>query len=135
MKKIILSSLVATAMFTSAQADFSFGDMFKDMKEAAVSMSHDAKDSVTSMKDGAVETSKSAERTVTSVSTDAKDTSIKVSDDIKTVEVNTTKDITSSTTAISTDAKDSLKTTTVLSGSGSLWSTGYFDHESFILFG
>ena len=72
MKKIITTSVAVAALFTSAQADFSFGDMFKDMKEAAISMSKDAKDSVTSMKDGAVETSKSAERTVTSVSGDVK---------------------------------------------------------------
>jgi len=62
MKKIIIVSAIAAACVTTASADFSFGDMFKDMKEAATSMSKDAKDSVTALKDGAVETSKSAER-------------------------------------------------------------------------
>jgi len=92
MKKFITTSVAVAALLTNAQADFDFGDMFTDMKDAAISMSKDAKDSVTSMKDGAVETSKSAERTVSTVSSDAKDTSVKVSDDIKVMEVNTTKD-------------------------------------------
>ncbi|HHH37491.1 MAG TPA: hypothetical protein ENK77_02620, partial [Epsilonproteobacteria bacterium] len=60
MKRIVLASAIAIASITTVQADFSFGDMFKDMKDAATSMSHDARDSVTAMKDGAVETSKSA---------------------------------------------------------------------------
>lgn len=67
MKKTILVSAITAAMLTTASAEFSFGDMFKDMKDAATSMSKDAKDSVVSMKDGAVETSKSAERTITNV--------------------------------------------------------------------
>ncbi|MCB4753799.1 MAG: hypothetical protein LGB01_06250 [Sulfurovum sp.] len=87
MTKILISCAVAAALATTTQADFSFGDMFKDMKEAAISMSKDAKDSVESMKDGAVETSKSAERTVTNVSHDARDTSVKVSDDLTLVTV------------------------------------------------
>ena len=50
MKKMIATSVaVAALVLTSAQADFDFGDMFTDMKDAAVSMSKDAKDSVTSM--------------------------------------------------------------------------------------
>ena len=70
MKKMITTSVaVATLLLTSVQADFDFGDMFKDMKDAAISMSKDAKDSVATVKDGAVETSQSAERTVTNVST------------------------------------------------------------------
>ena len=48
MKKIIITSVAAAALLTSVQADFDFGDMFKDMKEAAISMSKDAKDSVVS---------------------------------------------------------------------------------------
>ncbi|MBT8349346.1 MAG: hypothetical protein HKP62_07875, partial [Sulfurovum sp.] len=74
MKKMITTSVaVAALLLTSAQADFDFGDMFKDMKDAAISMSKDAKDSVATVKDGAVETSQSAERTVTNVSADTKD--------------------------------------------------------------
>ena len=53
------------ALLTHAQAGFCFGDMFDDMKDVAISMSEDAKDSMTAMKDGAVEISKSAERTYT----------------------------------------------------------------------
>ena len=49
MKKIIIVSAIAAACVTTASADFSFGDMFKDMKDAATSMSKDAKDSVASM--------------------------------------------------------------------------------------
>ena len=66
MKKMITTSVAVAALLltTNAQADFDFGDMFTDMKDAAVSLSKDAKDSVTAIKDGAVETSKSAERTV-----------------------------------------------------------------------
>ena len=53
MKRIITTSVaVAALLLTSAQADFDFGDMFKDMKDAAVSMSKDAKDSVVAVKDG-----------------------------------------------------------------------------------
>jgi hypothetical protein len=64
MKKTVISCVAAAALITSASADFSFGDMFKDMKDATISMSKDAKDSIASMKDGAVETSKSAERCI-----------------------------------------------------------------------
>ena len=46
MKKFITTSVALAALLTTAQADFDFGDMFKDMKEAAISMSKDAKDSV-----------------------------------------------------------------------------------------
>ena len=72
MKKIILTGVAIAALLSNAHAesnssDFSFSDMFKDMKEAALAFSSDAKETVISMKDGAVETSKSAERTVTSV--------------------------------------------------------------------
>ncbi len=57
--------------------------MFKDMKEAAISMSKDARDSVESMKDGAVETSKSAERTVSTLGKDLKDSTGRYQDDLK----------------------------------------------------
>ncbi|MEA2027666.1 MAG: hypothetical protein U9N49_01645, partial [Campylobacterota bacterium] len=61
MKKIVMASAITIAtMATQLHADFSFGDMFRDMKDATTSMSHDMRDSVESMKDGAVETSKSA---------------------------------------------------------------------------
>ena len=46
MKKTVISCVAAAALITSASADFSFGDMFKDVKDAAISMSKDAKDSV-----------------------------------------------------------------------------------------
>jgi len=92
MTKITLISAIAAAMVTTASAEFSLGDMVKDMKDVAISMSKDAKDSVATVKDGMVETTKSAERTVTNVSADVKDSSVKVSDDLKTAEVATSKD-------------------------------------------
>ena len=89
MKKMITTSVaVAALLLTGAQAN-DLNDMFKDMKETAISMSKDAKDSVGTVKDGTVETTKSSERTVTNVSKDAKDTTVKVSDDLKTSEVST----------------------------------------------
>ena len=112
MTKIIFISAVTAAMVTTASADFSFGDMFKDMKEAAISMSKDAKDSVVSMKDGMVETTKSSERTVTNLSSDAKDVSVKVSDDLKTVEVVTSKDTRETVVASAKDSKDAMSDTT-----------------------
>ena len=112
MKKIISTSVAVTALLISnAQADFDFGDMFSDMKEAAISMSKYAKDSVVATKDGAVETSKSAERTVTNVSADTKDASVKVSDDLKTAEVSTSKDSRDTVNAVSTDTKDAITNT------------------------
>jgi hypothetical protein len=46
MNKIILTSATVAALLTNAHADFSFDEMFKDMKDAAITMSKDAKDSV-----------------------------------------------------------------------------------------
>ena len=71
MKKLITTSVAVAALLTSVQAENELNQMMKDMKEAMISMSKDAKDSATAMKDGAVETSKSAERSVTTVSADA----------------------------------------------------------------
>jgi len=76
-KKLLLSTVAAVALTTSLSADFSFGDMFKDMKDGATSMSKDAKELGQSSVDGGVEVSKSGERTVTSVSNDVKDSSVK----------------------------------------------------------
>jgi len=45
MKKMITTSVAIAALFvTSAQADFSFGEMFKDMKEAALTLTKDSQD-------------------------------------------------------------------------------------------
>lgn len=44
MKKIIIASVAAAALLTSAQADFNFGEMFKDMKEAAFTINKDTQD-------------------------------------------------------------------------------------------
>lgn len=44
MKKIIITSVAAAAFLTSAQADFNFGEMFKDMKEAAFTINKDTQD-------------------------------------------------------------------------------------------
>lgn len=44
MKKIIITSVAAAAFLTSAQADFNFGEMFKDMKEAALTINKDTQD-------------------------------------------------------------------------------------------
>ena len=45
MKKIITTSTIVAVLLTSIQADFYFGDVFKDMKEVEISMSKDAKES------------------------------------------------------------------------------------------
>lgn len=42
MKKIILFSATLGMLFTSLHADFNFADMFKDMKDAAITMTKDA---------------------------------------------------------------------------------------------
>jgi hypothetical protein len=45
MKKMITTSVAIAALFvTSAQADFSFGEMFQDMKEAALTLTKDSQD-------------------------------------------------------------------------------------------
>lgn len=41
MKKMIKSTLVITALLTSAEADFSFGELYDDMKEVAASLVQD----------------------------------------------------------------------------------------------
>jgi hypothetical protein len=43
MTKITLISAITAAMLTTASAEFSVGDIVKDMKDVAVSMSKDAK--------------------------------------------------------------------------------------------
>lgn len=65
MKKIIITSVAAAALVTCAQADFSFGEMFKDMKEAAMTLNKDHQ--VTSAE---VSTSTNAQATAHSVSAD-----------------------------------------------------------------
>jgi len=59
-RKLVLSTVAALAITTSLSADFSFGDMFKDMKDGMTSMSKDAKEAVQSGVDGGVEVSKAA---------------------------------------------------------------------------
>lgn len=45
MKKLFTTSLaVAALLVTSAQADFNFGEMFEDMKEAALTITKDSQD-------------------------------------------------------------------------------------------
>ena len=45
MKKMITTSVaIATLLVTSAQANFDFGEMFEDMKEAALTMTKDSQD-------------------------------------------------------------------------------------------
>ncbi|GIT99518.1 hypothetical protein TSL6_00250 [Sulfurovum sp. TSL6] len=45
MKKMITTSVAVAALFvTSAQADFDFGEMFEDMKEAALTITKDSQD-------------------------------------------------------------------------------------------
>ena len=43
MKKIITTSAVIAVLLTSVQADFDFGDVFKDLKDTKTSMSKDTK--------------------------------------------------------------------------------------------
>ncbi len=45
MKKMITTTVAIAALFvTSAQAEFSFGEMFKDMKEAALTLTKDSQE-------------------------------------------------------------------------------------------
>ena len=44
MKKIIITAAAFAALLTNVQADFSFGEMFKDMKEAALTLTKDSQD-------------------------------------------------------------------------------------------
>ncbi|CAA6810317.1 MAG: Unknown protein [uncultured Sulfurovum sp.] len=59
MIKMIRTSVVVTTLLTGVHAEFSFGDMFKDMKEAATSMT---KDTVTIMNDSIENTSKASKK-------------------------------------------------------------------------
>ena len=45
MKKIITTSAVVAVLLTSVQANFYFGDVFKDLKNAKMTMSENAKES------------------------------------------------------------------------------------------
>jgi len=101
MKKIITTCVATAALLTSVQANFSFGDMFKDMKEAATNFTSDAKDSITAMKDGVVETSKSGERTISNISRDMKESSVVFS-----------SDATKTVKTVSNNANSSLRTIT-----------------------
>ena len=51
MKKIITTSAVVAVLLTSVQADFYFGDVFKDMKEEKITMSKDAEESTIKVSD------------------------------------------------------------------------------------
>ncbi|HEY9189837.1 MAG TPA: hypothetical protein VIM88_03135 [Sulfurovum sp.] len=44
MKKFILTSVATAALLTSAQAEFNFEEMFKDMKVAALTLTKDNQD-------------------------------------------------------------------------------------------
>lgn len=67
MKKIIITTAAVAALLTSAQADFNFGEMIKDMKEAAFTMNKDTQEASIE-----VSTTKNTSDTVQSVSTDTK---------------------------------------------------------------
>lgn len=45
MKKMITTSAIVAVLLTSVQADFYFGDVFKDMKETKTTMNKNAKES------------------------------------------------------------------------------------------
>lgn len=51
MKKIITTSAIVTVLLTSVQADFDFGDVFKDMKDAKITMSKNTKESTIKVSD------------------------------------------------------------------------------------
>lgn len=44
MKKFIITSVAAAALLTSAQAEFNFEEMYKDLKEAAFTLTKDNQD-------------------------------------------------------------------------------------------
>ncbi len=44
MKKIIVTTVAFTALLTNVQADFSFGEMFEDMKQAALTLTKDSQE-------------------------------------------------------------------------------------------
>ena len=89
MKKIITICITTTAILATIQADFSFGDMFKEMKEVAVSMGKDGKDIVASIENNS---------TVDINKSDTNQSNKKVTTDIK--------DINSSTKTISNSDKN-----------------------------
>jgi hypothetical protein len=120
MKKVFTIGAVAiSSVLTVINAsDFSFEDMFKDMKDARTTMSYSARDTADSMKDGTVETGRSAEKLVSNVSGDARISAVKVKNsEITTVrsgEVSTkgvSKDAICTTVKIAEDSKDSINNT------------------------
>jgi hypothetical protein len=44
MKKIIVTAVAFTALLTNVQAEFSFGEMFEDMKQAALTLTKDSQE-------------------------------------------------------------------------------------------
>ncbi len=44
MKKIIVTAVAFTALLTNVQADFSFSEMFEDMKQAALTLTKDSQE-------------------------------------------------------------------------------------------
>ncbi|UPT78037.1 hypothetical protein MN086_02575 [Sulfurovum sp. XGS-02] len=44
MKKIIVTTVAFAALLTNVQADFSFGEMFEDMKQAALTLTKDSQE-------------------------------------------------------------------------------------------
>ena len=44
MKKIIVTAVAFTALLTNVQADFSFAEMFEDMKQAALTLTKDSQE-------------------------------------------------------------------------------------------
>ncbi|EIF51863.1 MULTISPECIES: hypothetical protein [Sulfurovum] len=44
MKKIIVTAVAFAALLTNVQADFSFGEMFEDMKQAALTLTKDSQE-------------------------------------------------------------------------------------------
>ena len=87
MTRITLISTITTVMVTTASADSSFGDIFKDINDVSALISKDLKDSAFLLNDGVVEITKSSGRVVRNVGSDIKEISVKVYDDIKTAEV------------------------------------------------
>ncbi len=66
MKKIIKLCVAAAAIVTTSQADFSFENMFKEMKDAACTFCADTKDTVSALKDEATKTTKDTTMPVSS---------------------------------------------------------------------
>ena len=55
MKKIITTSALVTVLLTSVQADFDFGDVFKDMKDSKITMSKKTQESTIKVSDAEFE--------------------------------------------------------------------------------